>query len=223
MKRTTVTSMVAFALAAAPAFAGNMEAPATPMVEAPAAPAFNWTGAYAGFSVSGGHSTHGNANPGFDLPNGSGAGFGGLVGYNWQRNNTVFGAELHVDASSIDGTAPCANPTFTCDSEVKGLASLRGRVGYAQDRNLFFVSLGAAAGRVKQMTTDGAGVQYPDTRTLNGGMISLGYERALNNGWTVRAEIEHYDFGKEDFNLDVLYPDVDVDANVFRIGFVRRF
>lgn len=222
MKHITKTSIAAMALVAAPAFAGNMEEPAMPVVEAPAA--FDWSGPYAGLSVSGGNSTHSTpGTPGFDLPNASGGGISGIVGHNWQRNNTVFGAELQVGTASIDGTDPCFNPAWTCDSEVKGLASLRGRIGYAQDRNLVFLSLGAAAGRVKQMTTDAGGTQFPHTKTLNGGMISIGYERAMNNGWNLRAEIEHYDFSKEDFNLDTVYPDVDVDVNVFSIGFLRRF
>jgi hypothetical protein len=75
----------------------------------------------------------------------SGGFAGGTIGYNWQMNpNWVFGLEADGDWANINGSAPCPNPAFNCTSNVRNLASFRGRVGYVAGPVLFYGTGGAA-------------------------------------------------------------------------------
>ena len=115
---------------------------------APAVSYYNWTGFYAGLNAGYGmgKSTW-SVLPGTDIKP-KGALFGGTVGYNWQSGAIVYGLEGDFDWSGVKGSVTCGI-VFTCETSSSWLATFRGRVGYAFDRWLPYVTAGGAYGNVK--------------------------------------------------------------------------
>lgn len=208
----------------ATALAGNIGAPIVePPLVVPAQPAplpaYDWAGGYLGLGLSYGRATHAYAPATPAWPNGTGPGIGALAGYNWQNGNLVYGVEGHVEANRIRGSETVAGAGDT-RTDVSALGSLRLRLGVAQDRTLFFATAGGAAGRV------GYGIAGSDlsTATATGGMIGLGIEHAVRDGFHIRGDLEHYRFGGRDITIGAAtYPDIRARANVARISAVFRF
>ena len=83
--------------------------------------------------------------------------FGGTLGFNAQYGSFVFGLEGDAAGnwmrdSNSSGTGICAAPG--CAIQTSWFATARGRIGYAFDRALFYVTAGGAFGDV-QMITNG--------------------------------------------------------------------
>lgn len=125
------------------------------------APAFSWTGPYVG--ITGGYGW------------GSSSGWkgGAYAGYNFQVDpNWVIGLEGDVLGSS--------QSTNGWDS------SVRGRLGYAYDRYLFYGTGGVAFGDIKN---NGA------SKTRTGWTVGAGIEAALSSHVTGRVEFRYTDLG----------------------------
>src|SRR5258708_6415178 len=125
------------------AAAADMRYPQQPYVKAPIHnPVFSWTGFYLGLNGGGGwgRSTWDRAGD-FDL---SGGVIGGTAGFNWQMGQVVFGVEGDLDWSGVSGTTStlCA---AGCATRNGWLGTLRGRLGYAFDRFLPYVTGGLGA------------------------------------------------------------------------------
>ena len=75
----------------------------------------------------------------------SGGLIGGTIGYNWQINRIVVGAEGDIDWSGIRGTTILLCPPG-CTTRNYWLSTVRGRLGYAFDRFLPYVTAGLAVG-----------------------------------------------------------------------------
>ena len=103
----------------------------------------------------------------FDL---SGGVIGGTAGFNWQTGQVVLGVEGDIDWSGVSGTTSTFCPAG-CATRNDWLGTVRGRVGYAFDRFLPYVTGGLAAGDIRATTPGFAGA----TQT--------------NLGWTVGAGI----------------------------------
>lgn len=129
--------------------------------------------------------------------------FGGLAGYNWQMNALVFGVE--ADLNYLGGTPSNGGNiviggtpiTLINSANARWLATARGRVGYASDRTLLYVTGGAAFTHVKysQSYSDnlGPGATTPfmttsASATKTGYALGGGAEYALTDNWLVRAE-----------------------------------
>ena len=220
--KKTVLCAVATMVAGSAAWAGGPTAPAVePVVQAPVIAAVDWRGAYAGGGLSYG-SFSSEPEQGV-LPDAKGTAAALIAGYNWQRGNLVYGIEGKVMFGAIDGSSDCANSFWTCESDVKSLASLRGRLGIANGKSLVYVAAGPSMGRVEHQTISGAGIVSADSATLSGYVVAVGLERVLNGGWGLRGEIEHYNLNGEDFQLDALYSGVKTKGTAVTIAFVRRF
>ncbi len=118
-----------------------------PVFEAP----YNWTGFYVGINGGGGwgHSSWSNSFGTADA-NLSGGLVGGTIGYNYQMGQAVFGLEGDLDWSNIHGstnTGICSGGS--CETRNSWLATARGRLGYAFDRVMPYVTGGAAFGDIK--------------------------------------------------------------------------
>lgn len=138
----------------------NYEAPPAAQVYNPA-PAFDWTGPYVG--LTGGYGW------------GTSDGFvgGGFAGYNFQVSpNVVVGVE-----GDVTGTNRSTNDWD---------ATVRGRLGYAYDRYLFYGTGGVAFGDIKN-----AGA----SKTKTGWTLGAGIEAALTSNLTGRLEYRHTDLG----------------------------
>ncbi|KPQ06611.1 MAG: outer membrane immunogenic protein [Rhodobacteraceae bacterium HLUCCA12] len=193
-----------------------------PEVHSPAPTTHNWTGGYAGLSLNYGRSSSATP-PGFRLPNASGFGGGALAGYNWQNGNMVFGLEVAANLTRMNGTSNCANPAWTCRSRVNNVMSGRVRGGVAMDNTLLFVTAGVASASIRHSATSPANVTFPDTNRVNGLVVGVGIEHALAGGWNLRGDLEHYRFRRENYALDVPYPNVRTNMNMARISAVLRF
>ena len=116
--------------------------------------------------------------------------FGGTVGFNVQNWGLVFGVECDLAGNwmrnnTSSGTGICAVPGCTVQTSWFGTA--RGRVGYAFDRALFYVTAGGAFGDV-QMTAVGATRRSSEL----GGLLAW----ALNTDpWSAKIEYLYADLG----------------------------
>ena len=147
---------------------------------------YNWTGFYAG--INGGYSWgRGDSTAYFGgVPlasaSGSSSGFvaGALAGYNWQGNSPlVLGIE--ADLNTV--------------KDIPWTSSVRGRVGYAFDRWLPYVTGGAAWAKVN---FDLPGTSWSETRF--GWALGGGVEYAFNRNWRAGLEYRHTDFGTGETN-----------------------
>jgi outer membrane immunogenic protein len=241
--RKLLASLSALALSAGVAHAGAMVAPpvepvVTAPTPAPMAPmAQDWAGGYAGVGLTFGRASYGgggfNASDIFDdifddqelpfFPSGSGWGGGAFVGFNWQNNNIVYGVEGHLSAHRMRGTETLDGDngeSVDIRTNVRSLASLRGRVGFAADRTLVFLTAGPAVGNVRH---EAVGLDS-ESRNANGVVVGVGVEHALANGWNVRGDLEHYRFRSRDFTTGGEdFSGVRPRVNLARVSAVFRF
>lgn len=197
MKHLLLGGVAALALSTA-AFAADL--PVVPPEEAVAP--WTWTGFYIGINGGGAFGEYGD----FDfIENGvtldsfsaleeDGGFFGGQVGYNYQLDsNWVLGVEGDIQKSWIDGdfaglpadidAGATGLDDLVGEFDVNWFATLRGRVGYAWDRTLFYATGGVAFADIDQNF---------DMEFDNGDTASLSNEDDVNVGFTVGAGIEHY-------------------------------
>jgi outer membrane immunogenic protein len=221
MKRFTLAACAGlFAAAMAlPSFAADMPRPA---YKAPSsAEPWNWTGFYVG--INGGYAWGRSSwtNPATGGTTGdfnvSGALAGGTVGYNLQTGLWVWGAEADIDASWIKGT----DATLCCETKNDWLATARGRIGYAFDRWLPFLTGGAAFGDIK-MTPVG----FPaETSTKIGWTAGGGLEYAFQGAWSAKVEYLYVDLGKASCSVATcgVANDVTFKTSIVRGGINYHF
>jgi outer membrane immunogenic protein len=220
MKRLIVAGAGLLALACA---GGAAVAADIPRYQPPAAPyyapVYNWTGFYLGINGGGGWGT--SQWDGVDKFDVSGGLIGGTIGYNWQVNQIVVGAEGDIDWSGIKGTTTVLCPAG-CETRNKWLVTARGRIGYAFDRFLPYITAGLAAGDITA-TRPG----FPGGSNSNAGWTAgLGLEVGVVSNVSVKAEYLYLDLG--DFNCGLncaLAPtgNTSFNANLFRGGLNVRF
>ncbi len=227
MKRTlTISAIIALAAATQSALAADIprrEMPVKAPVYAPAPP-FSWTGFYVGINGGGawGRSDFdfaGARTGGFDV---SGGLVGGTIGYNYQTGPFVLGIEGDINWTSIRGSTPCLVGAFSCETKNDWLGTARGRIGYAFDRFMPYVTGGLAVGNIKaDIPGLGSGSDTKAGWTVGGGL-----EYALYGNWTVKAEYLRVDLGTFDCGLacGVVTPtNVKFDTNIVRAGVNFRF
>src|SRR5579872_5028820 len=161
MRKIAVALLATTSIALASA-ASAADMPRRMPTKAPApayTPPFSWTGFYLGANAGWGWTSgNGSATLG-GVPgtfSGSGNGFLGGVqaGYNWQVSNFVLGLETDFQGSSGSGTVNgvAGATTFTGTGKTPWFGTFRGRLGYAADRWLFYVTGGGLYG---ESTLDG--------------------------------------------------------------------
>jgi outer membrane immunogenic protein len=225
MKRALLAGISALAMVTVAGAANAADLPrreAMP-VKAPiySAP-YNWTGFYLGINGGG---AWGSSDFSGGLGNGSsdpdGGMVGGTIGYNWQFGQTVFGLEGDIDWSSVRGSSNCGlGGGFSCETRNDYLATVRGRLGYAFDRFMPYVTGGVAIGNIKASV---AGLGSSD-ETQVGWTVGGGLETAIAGGWTAKIEYLYVDLGNSDTISGVgLNSDADFTENVVRAGFNYRF
>jgi outer membrane immunogenic protein len=237
-----------WALAAAVSVAGlgsasaaDMAVKARPVV----VPIYNWTGCYVGLSAGAkGVATRDiSHNPATTFP--TPASFydagrledetwiaGGQIGCNYQTGRWVFGIEgdAHGQRWATSSIVPPGPVPFnyvpgdTFDLRSDWQASVRGRVGYAMDRTLFYVSGGAAFTQVRANSFYVASFIGPvpvpalsvsDTRTLTGGTIGAGVEHAVTDNFTLGLEGRYSYYGWQRFNAGAVPVAVSLAAVAF--------
>jgi len=223
MLKTLLAGASALVLSSATVLAADMPV-RTPIAKAPpvAAPLFNWTGLY--YGVSGGYgwgsSTHNDPVIGSTSFDTDGWLLGGTVGYNWQSGPYVFGVEGDLSWANIEGSAISpAGPVFT---ELNWLGTGRVRAGYAADAYLFYVTGGAAFGKVDAGNPVAGGGTGSETRV--GWTLGGGVEAALAQNWTAKLEYLYVDLGDKD-NYPTAGGPVDVafKSHIVRLGLNYKF
>lgn len=166
-------------------------------------PVFSWTGFYVGGQIGGawGHDNGIVDPPDVFIPfninaNDGMAGF--HAGYNYQVNQWVFGLEGSVDWSRLNNTftvCPLFCSTATTKADTQG--SVRGRVGIAVDRALFYATGGLAVARITNTydTTAFGGGFASLSHTRDGWTAGGGIDYAVTNNWSLLAEYRYSDFG----------------------------
>jgi outer membrane immunogenic protein len=173
------------------------------------------------------------------------------AGYNWQSNKWLLGVEGDIQATAQKrvengtiiytgiSTSTCASAgptpclvTVSNRWELPWLGTLRGRLGFASDRWLFYATGGLAVGEARSSFTftenQGANVAL----TVPGSMAKLGYtlgvgvEAAVGNNWSVKAEYLFVDLGSRSvsaanptgFGPLVFNQSFNIRDNIVRVG-----
>jgi len=175
---------------------------------------FTWTGGYIGGYVGGafadgdnvtGVPVDGAGAPIFVSPAASykynSSVIGGYTsGYNWQfAPNWVIGYEGETGYIGVKGSSAYAgSPTSIATTRAEGLYSVwAARFGYAFDRSLVYVKGGAALVDFETGVSDSTPGGHIDTMHKKyrlGYAIGGGWEYALDNKWSVKAEYLYLGF-----------------------------
>ena len=236
MKKLLVVCIAAAALCATPALAADMAVKAPPPVAA--APGYSWTGFYIGLEGGGawGQAEQTSPRP-FDSGKYSTSGglFGGTVGYNWQSGAAVFGLETDLSWASIRGSTTGTNPAFgtcfgsppNCNSKIEALGTVRGRLGYAWQNLLPYITGGLAYANLHGAEGTG-GFGGSGSTWVAGWTIGGGLEAVIYKNWTAKLEYLYFDLGNQGVFTDIesvgLVPQsLRETAQVVRGGINYRF
>jgi outer membrane immunogenic protein len=166
-----------------------------------------------------------------------GAAGGVQTGFNWQSGNFVAGLEGDFDWSNAKGsiTALCticgAATSATLEHDVNWFGTARGRVGYAVDGWLAYVTGGYAVGRVELKGTAIAGAataSFTQNSTPSGWTLGAGTELALGPNWSAKLEYLYVDLGTVTNTVVVggiptVTDRARIQMNVMRAGVNYRF
>lgn len=195
---------------------------AAPPPPDPAATAWRWTGLYAGLNAgygvgngsfrefqfidptvppAGGELTHYFSSYAPQKISPQGALAGGQLGYNWQFDRLVIGVEGDAQWSGQKDTAcaaGCTAPPETLTQRLNWLATVRGRLGYAERGYLLYVTAGGALAEIQEteLFSDFNSLVPSTFKRTNGGWVAGGgIEAWVFGNWTVKAEYLHFDLG----------------------------
>ncbi len=199
---------------------------------------FDWTGVYIGGHLGvGGLVTDGIYNPeviirrqdpaanqAIDLTgvDNLGALGGGQIGWNWQVRSVVWGVEGDVAAVDWSGEeAEFAHPEDVMEFESDVLATARGRVGWAEDDLLLYLTGGVAFVDAELDNTRNEGGTTKDVDAL-GGVAGLGMEWGTTRNLSLKLE-GLFLFFDEDTDIEDIGSEGE-PGDFFRIddGFIAR-
>ena len=195
MKRLLLAVVGTLAVTAASALAADMPpSRSLPLPRAPAyVPFFTWNGFYVGINAGYGFGRSAWTDTVTQDSTGkfsvNGAMVGGTAGYNLQFGSFVFGLEGDLDWTNMKGSVTATCPS-TCETSNTWLGTARGRIGYAFDRFMPYVTGGAAFGDVK------------------GSLLGVGDFKQTNVGWTGGAGVEYAFAGNWSAKVEYLYVDL---------------
>jgi outer membrane immunogenic protein len=247
MKKLIIGSAVLTACMAGPATGADLPVEAPVYVERPAAVGLlNWTGFYFGANLGYARSP-GSTDimvaqvPLFSLSASMNGVIGGVqAGANWQTGNGVFGIEGDFQGASqsasssmttvdITGAIGVAGAAVTAvnNDKISSFGTLRGRIGIAAGRSLFYVTGGGAFWNwSSNLTVTGLGTASR-SHFQPGGALGGGVEVAITDAWTVRGEYLYLQSSIISDTPFAARPDVVVNSrirdNVFRIGINYMF
>lgn len=194
MRLIALASVVLAACLAARGYAADLPLRQT-LPPAPYVPSFTWTGFYAGLNAGAGWANARDIvitgpTPGSSgvLSGSRGEGAfvgGGQIGYNWQSGAVVYGLETDIQYVGTGGRVawgPYAWWSGNREDDGAYVGTVRGRLGYAIDRTLLYVTGGLAYGGLNSNPLTG-------NNTGNvGWTLGGGGEYAFTNNWSVKLE-----------------------------------
>jgi outer membrane immunogenic protein len=176
---------------------------------------FTWTGHYVGINGGYGWGTaHYDTAGASESYRVDGWLAGVTVGGQQQFPNWVLGIEGDFDWANISGSGTCPVAT-PCSTDVNWLATIRGRLGKAHGRTLYYGHLGIAFAGVDVQTAAGN-----NDRWRAGGVAGLGVEHAFRDNLSVKLEWMYAFIGR--FRCDAGCGSVpvngDIQLNIIRAG-----
>jgi outer membrane immunogenic protein len=207
-----------------------------------APPPFSWTGCYLGGQVgyAWGRDFDSEVATATGLPSGftpanaaTPTGFkgGGYLGCNYQTGAFVFGVEGDVEGANVKGSTTFTNtgtPADFYETKINSEASIRGRIGYAVDRALLYVTGGVAFAHVNEHDVVGATptVFSDNATTKSGWTVGGGIDYAFTGHWIGRIEYRYADFGTFSY-VPTVFPafteNHKLTENVIRAGLAYKF
>jgi len=189
---------------------------------------YNWTGFYVGGNVGyGWGGTTGNdltvndpaalfigyaALGGFQYPSVSPKGVlgGGQIGYNFQTGSVVWGGIADFQFSDMTQSNTVAVPGLggffpenqSHSAKIEWFGTVRGRIGYAFNNFLPYISGGLAYGKVSSTLNlfvpfSGAALAGQSGTTRAGWTLGAGFDYALTNNWSVGIDYLYLDLGHD--------------------------
>ena len=216
-------SIVALGMAAGPALAGGGLKDDHPVRSV------SWTGFYIGLNAGLADGPVDWTFTGFPRSDhdASGKFAGGQVGYNHQMGSIVLGVEADYMWADIDGDAPCPNPAFACGTTVRGLGSVRGRIGTTAlaPGFLLYATGGWGWANVKYEAVPNSPGGFANTVDLSGWVVGGGVEAELGHRMSIKFEYVGYMFGDERHSAAPLPATLDADPTIhtFKVGLNYRF
>jgi outer membrane immunogenic protein len=220
------------------------------------APVYNWTGFYVGAHAGYGWSqvdsttaflpsaalfgadtfTHSIDRDGWML--------GGQIGFNYQISSWVVGLEADNSWADLNGSATRAltlfgaptvpASTFRATSDMKWFGTVRGRLGFAANNVLVYVTGGVAfadvdyGGFFRTAGGGGAVLDATGSETHAGWTIGGGGEWGFAPNWSLKAEYLYYDLGDAAISSVAIAglsiaTSFDNDGHILRLGVNYRF
>ncbi|HEY6903839.1 MAG TPA: outer membrane beta-barrel protein [Candidatus Acidoferrales bacterium] len=221
------------------ASAADLPMKAAPYVASP--PVFSWTGFYIGGNVGAGimlDQGFVNSNIVNDRHGIGGLG-GGQIGYNWQIGQLVLGIEgegfwsgMRVTQDQFVGINP-GTLFATATIKNKWDWDIAGRFGLAFNRALVYGKAGWVQGGFQWDQTFTFGTEFiTANHNLDGLLIGIGLEYAVDNNWTVKFEYDYLGFPAKDLLFTAgcatcvpvtLTQNVSADKHIFKVGFNYLF
>jgi outer membrane immunogenic protein len=204
---STIALFAATSLITVSALAADL--PARPQPAAPVlpAPAFSWTGFYLGGEL-GWIRTDPEYSTGavllgspFLISSASGKDgltYGALAGYNYQIGNIVLGIEGDFEGWTVGTIRYTAITGDFLTAHSKWGGSVRGRLGYAVDHSLFYVT-GGAAFLSNQTSIPTTGITIGGDDTHVGWTLGAGIDYAFTNNWFTGVEYRYSQYESKSF------------------------
>ena len=178
------------------------------------APAFSWTGFYAGINAG-----YGWSNSFAD--NAKGAIYGGQVGYNLQFSSFVVGLEGDFQGASIKSSQDHGGGV-TVEGKIPAFATERGRVGFAFNRMMHYGTRGRANTDTKQ-SNSAPGGSAEASNWSSGYALGGGLEWAVWDRWSVKGEYLYVHSGDTTVTIAGATATGSYNYNVARAGLNYRF
>jgi outer membrane immunogenic protein len=160
----------------------------------------DWAGFYAGVNAGFGWNANSNqfAEDGAFGLNAKGGFGGGQVGYNWQgvwHPRLVLGVEADIQGSDIGDKINFGG--LVNKNDLDWFGTVRGRIGYICDASLIYFTGGFAFGGINS-----AAFELKNDDTATGYVLGGGYEYKFNRAWSLKAEYQYINLGKNEPTLD---------------------
>jgi outer membrane immunogenic protein len=207
----------------------------------PPPPVYSWTGCYVGANVGGGWASK-SANDaagavtgvaGADIGSHTASGIigGGQVGCDYQAGAWVFGVQGMFDGSGMEGSNTDPSGLFAINSQIRSLATVTGRVGYAAAPTVLVYAKGGGAWVRDHYTfTDVSGANLANAgANPSGWTVGGGIEWVVAGNWTAFAEYNYLDFGTPGISFTsntsgLTFPiNIKQNINSFLFGINYRF
>src|SRR5664279_5856293 len=200
-------------------------------------PIFSWTGFYLGGDVGYAwgrdttteYFTGTNTLTGLRWDYAPKGAIGGLfAGANYQVSAIVMGVETDIELANINGGFNDPALGGAGNTKIDWQGSLRGRLGFAVDKALFYGTGGLAYADISHTYRNlAAGSSETTSGVRTGWTAGAGVEVAVTQNFLVRAEYRYTDFGSYRYPSVITFPGLtgqqEPRLNAVRVGAAYKF